>query len=364
MPTKPKKILFLVPYPLKLSPSQRFRFEQYFDLLSKKGFQFEVQSFLDEHNWQLFFEPGKTLIKILVLIKGLLKRIAALLSTLQYDFIFIHREVTPIGPPIFEWLISHFFKKRVIYDFDDALWLTDRAGESWLLRLVKWRNKVGAICRWSHKISCGNDYLASFAKKYNLNVVTNPTTVDTNAIHNPSLYKKAETKNHDVVIGWTGSHSTLKYLNESADLLRQIEQKFPDVKVMVIADQKPDLKLKSLHFVRWNAETEIADLMEFDVGIMPLPDDSWAKGKCGFKALQYMALKIPAIASPVGVNNKIIDHGQNGFLCNTLEEWDLALTKLIENKSLREKMGERGREKVISNYSVDSNSNLFLKLFE
>jgi glycosyltransferase involved in cell wall biosynthesis len=188
--------------------------------------------------------------------------------------------------------------------------------------------------------------------------------VDTVAIHNPALFDKPKTRSHSVVIGWTGSHSTLKYLNDSVTMLQQIEQKFHDVKIMVIADRKPDLKLKKLQFVRWSAETEIADLMKFDIGIMPLPDDNWTKGKCGFKALQYMALKIPAIASPVGVNNKIIDHGCNGFLCNTHEEWLLALTQLIEDSTLREKMGEHGRQKVITSYSVKSNSDLFLKLFE
>ena len=364
MPTKPKKILFLVPYPLKESPSQRFRFEQYFALLSEKGFTFEIHSFLKSNNWRLFFKPGKLLRKASILFIGFIRRLLLLLRARRFDFIFIHREVTPVGPPIFEWLLSQLLQKKIIYDFDDAIWLADKKDEAWYLRFVKWRRKVGAICRWSYKVSSGNVYLASFAKQYNSNVVVNPTTIDTAAVHNPSLFPTEKSKKQGIVIGWTGSHSTLKYLVGSAAILSQIEVAFPNVQFMVIADRRPNLRLNNMLFVPWSYESEIQDLLSIDIGIMPLPNDKWTKGKCGFKALQYMALKIPAIASPVGVNNQIIDHGINGFLCSTPEEWSSALTKLIKDKELRQQMGEHGRNKVIDHYSVESNSSLFLKLFE
>lgn len=364
MPVKPKRILFLIPYPLKESPSQRFRFEQYFPLLTEQGFQFEIQSFLSLKNWKLFFVPGKLLKKVSVLSVGFLKRFSLLIKVKHFDFIFIHRETTPLGPPVYEWILTKLFQKKIIYDFDDAIWLTDRTDETLLLRLLKWRKKVATICRWSYKVSCGNDYLASFAKQYNSNVVVNPTTVDTTTHHNPALFPLDRQERQGIVIGWTGSHSTLKYLQDSVPILSQIECTFPNVKFTVIADRKPELRLKNLHFIPWNPETEIRDLMNLDIGIMPLPDDKWSQGKCGFKALQYMALKIPAIASRVGVNDQIIDDGVNGYLCTTGEEWLSALTKLIENQSMRLQMGARGRDKVINRYSVTSNSSLYLNLFE
>ena len=294
---------------------------------------------------------------------GFAKRATIPFKAYRYDFVFIHREATPLGPPVIEWFLAKILNKKIIYDFDDAIWLPENNNESPLKRFVKWRHKIAAICRWSSRVSCGNQYLSDFARNHNTNVVLNPTTIDTVLVHNPALYKKTP-PSESVVIGWTGSHSTLKYLHEAAEILRGIQHKFPTIQIVVIADKKPDLKLKSVHFIPWNAESEIKDLMKFDIGIMPLSDNIWTKGKCGFKALQYMALKIPAVASPVGVNTSIIQNGENGFLCSSPQEWEAALCTLITDPNLRERMGELGRIKVINSYSVLSNSSTFLALFE
>jgi glycosyltransferase involved in cell wall biosynthesis len=359
----PIKILFLVPYPLKESPSQRFRFEQYFSTLEKKGYSYSVRSFLNSQNWHLFFKEGNFGLKTWAISLGLVKRFLMLFEVRLYDFVFIHREATPIGPPIIEWILTKVFRKKIIYDFDDAIWLTDRRKESSILRILKWRSKVKYVCKWSLKVSCGNDYLCSFASKFNQHVTYNPTTVDTENHHNPSLFSVPE-NNEKIVIGWTGSYSTLKYLSEIEGVLKKMEDENPLVEFIIIADQKPDLPLKNLTFISWNIETEIADLLNFDIGIMPLPDDEWAKGKCGFKLLQYMALKIPSVASPVGVNSTIIDHGINGFLAESPDDWLKYMICLINDKDLRKKIGKSGRKKVIDYYSVLSNSTRFTSLFE
>src|SRR5690606_29515632 len=150
-----KKILFLVPYPLQESPSQRFRFEQYFGQLQQQGYRYKVQSFLNSDNWRAFFRPGNIITKAVALLSGFCKRIFIVLPSPMYDFVFIHREVTPVGPPVFEWLLAKVFRRKIIYDFDDAIWLTDRPDESWFFKLVKWRSKVASICSWSIKVSCG-----------------------------------------------------------------------------------------------------------------------------------------------------------------------------------------------------------------
>ncbi|MDH5398960.1 MAG: glycosyltransferase family 4 protein, partial [Cyclobacteriaceae bacterium] len=122
--------------------------------------------------------------------------------------------------------------------------------------------------------------------------------------------------------------------------------------------------LNSLRFVPWNKETEVRDLMQIDVGLMPLTDDPWSRGKCGFKALQYMALGIPCLASPVGVNEQIIDHGVNGYLCGNENDWKKHIVSLLKDENLRKRLGQKGREKVIEDYSVDSNSSNFISLFD
>lgn len=356
------KILFLVPYPLKLSPSQRFRFEQYFKALEEKRLTYETQSFLDSHTWQIFFKPGQAPRKAWLLLRGFLRRLFVLMRVPAFDYIFIHREVTPLGPPVFEWIIAHIFRKKIIYDFDDAIWLTDRAQEPWLLRTLKWRSKVAAICRWSYKVSVGNHYLGDYARQYNANVVYNPTTLDTDSLHNPAqLHKRHQPPR--LVIGWTGSHSTLKYLEPLQPVLAALEKRYPQLLVHIIADRRSNLDLQSLVFVPWNLASEIEDLYQLDIGIMPLPDDEWSKGKCGFKALQYMSLGIPTVASPVGVNVDIVADGVNGLLATTPEEWEQALVRLMEDPALRHRLGEHGKTTVLERYSVRSNTASVLSLF-
>lgn len=358
-----KKVLFVIPYPLGEAPSQRFRFEQYFDALRAHSVEYNVQSFLTKHNWRIFYGKGKILQKTLALLSGFWRRTVGLVDAWRADYVFIHREASPIGPPLFEWIIAQVLRKRIIYDFDDAIWLTDKR-ESVINRLIKNRGKISTICKWSYRISCGNQYLADYARKYNRKVTVNPTTIDADRVHNPDIVESRQHHDGTIVIGWTGSHSTLKYLELLEATLQNIEVTNPTVSFVVIADRPPKLKLSRLSFVPWNENSEVADLMKLDIGLMPLPDDEWSKGKCGFKILQYMSLRIPSVSSAVGVNPEIVTQGENGFLCATQEEWLQYVQLLIENASLRKKFGDAGRQTVLERYSVTSNTSRFLSLFE
>jgi glycosyltransferase involved in cell wall biosynthesis len=358
-----KSILFLVPYPAGQAPSQRFRFEQYLQALRNAGAAISLQSFWDESTWRILYQKGHTMRKSFGFLLGKLKRVYVLLSLHKYDFVFIHREVLPIGPPVLEWMIAKVFKKKIIYDFDDAIWLPNTSENNQIVSALKWHRKVRSICRWSYKVSCGNEYLAAYARQFNTRVILNPSTIDTELLHNPSLFGAPPER--PLTIGWTGSHSTLSYLNQFQPVLKWLEDHVTvQFRFLVIADQAPSLKFKSLEYLPWKKETEMEDLMKIDIGIMPLMDDPWAKGKCGFKILQYMALGIPTVASPVGVNTKIIAHGANGFLCNSVDEWQKSLESLIASKELRLLIGSAGRKNVIENYSVSSNTGNFLSLFE
>lgn len=357
------RILFLVPYPLRQSPSQRFRFEQYLALLKVQGHAVQIQSFLPTDKWRLFYRSGHSVSKALMVVNGFIKRAGVLFTLGRYDRIFIHREAAPVGPPLIEWFIGRVLRKKIIYDFDDAIWLTDKKNERWLEHTLRSRSKVASVCTWSHIISCGNEYLRQYALRFNRNALLNPTTIDTENIHNRARHSPTARVSDRVVIAWTGSHSTLKYLYLLEGVLRHIQQQFTEVDLVVIADIPPKMDLPRIIFRPWSSETEISDLIDADIGIMPLPDDEWSKGKCGFKALQYMALEIPAVASDVGVNPEIIKDGVNGRLCSNDEHWLTALEELIIDPVLRKKLGSAGRKTVVDRYSVISNSDNFLSLF-
>lgn len=357
------KILFLTPYPKGQAPSQRFRFEQYFKALESNGWTLHHQSFLSQPDWLILYSKGHVFQKLLILVKGYGKRLLSLLRMHHVKYVFIHRETAPFGPPILEWIIAKILRKRIIYDFDDAIWLTDKKNESKIEKYLRYRSKVGSTCKWSYKISCGNRYLAEYAKKFNQQIIINPTTIDTTVLHNPELYSETPTT-EGVIIGWTGSHSTLKYIDSIVPVIQKLQAVYSFVDFLIIANEKPDLNISRMKFIRWTRETEAEDLLKIDIGIMPLPDDEWSKGKCGFKALQYMAMKKPCVASPVGVNSEIVEHGVNGFLAENSEEWYNHLEKLVRDKALRQQMGQSGRQKIIKNYSVASNTSTFLSLFE
>ena len=356
------KILFLIPYPVKEAPSQRFRFEQYFHFLKENGFQISCKSFWDEQTWKILYKSGHLLQKAVGFIKGVAFRLTVLFQLNKFDFVFIHRECLPIGPPIVEFVIARILKKKIIYDFDDAIWLPNTSEENKIVALLKWHSKVASICKWSHKVSCGNSFLANYARQFNTNVVINPTTVDTLNLHNPSNYPTK--KSTSIVIGWTGTQSTIHYIKSLVPVLEKLAEKSScPLRFLIIANKDPELKLKFVDFKVWSKETEIEDLLQIDIGLMPLTNDIWASGKCGFKALQYMALEIPALVSPVGVNTEIVDNGINGYWCTTEDDWIESLEKLIVDKQLCEKMGIEARKKVTENYSVSSNSSTFLGLF-
>lgn len=426
------KILLLCPYPHGQAPSQRFRFEQYLDFLEQKRLAINQQGFLDEQTWNILYKPGNQVGKIKGIIKGFVKRFLLLFTVFQYDFVFIHREATPLGPPFIEWVIAKVFCKKIIYDFDDAIWLANTSQENKIAAALKYHGKVKAICKWSYLVTCGNSYLADFARQYNDNVKVVPTTIDTSyhsrtnkvesrkteelepttKMQEPRLEdqdarvknQESRTKNqeprvknqvplssqqsvicnlqssisslqspyslltthysilHTPIIGWTGTHSTEKYLDELLPVLQELEKDYSFI-FRVISNHNPALPLTSFEYQPWNKASEIDDLSQFDIGVMPLEDNEWAKGKCGFKGLQYMALGIATVMSPVGVNKEIIQQDENGFLASSSKEWKAILAQLLDNAVLRKQVGEKGVKTIEQVYSVKANESVYLSFF-
>ena len=354
------KVLFIVPYPVRHAPSQRFRVELFKPILDAADVDYTIAPFMDEHTWNILYKDGSTLQKAVGILKGYFKRLKhVFVDAPKHDYIFIHREAAPLGPPIFEWLLAKLLSKKIIFDFDDAIWIENTSSQNKLAGLLKAAWKTKYTCRWAYKVVGGNDYLCNFAKQYNKQVVRIPTCVDTEHKHN----KQKEHKDGQVTIGWTGSHSTLFYLDEIIDVLKELEETY-NTRFVVIANKEPELSLKNWEFIKWNEQTEVEDLLKLDIGIMPLKEDPWSEGKCGFKLIQYMSLGIPAVASPVGVNKVIIEEGQNGYLCTIKEEWINALKQLINDTAQRAKLGAAGKEKIQAEYSVASQKDNFIQLFQ
>ena len=354
----PMTILFITPYPFDQAPSQRFRFEQYFEVLKRNDWEISQESFLDSKTWAIFYKKGMLLSKLWGIAKGIIRRHLLFFKLHRYDLIFIHREACFIGPPYFEWIYANVFKKKIIFDFDDAIWLRDVSEANSRLSFLKRSEKTAKIIKYSSFIIAGNDYLGDYARLYNNHVTIIPTTIDTN------YHRSGNNTSSRIRIGWTGSITTNKHFEMLIPLLKKLNEHYGDKIEFITISNKPTANGGlPINYIKWNRDSEIKDLQKIDIGIMPLPDDEWAKGKCGFKGLQYMALEIPTIMSPVGVNTEIIQDGINGYLATTEQEWFDKLSLLIESKELREKIGKSGRTTVQDKYSVEANKQKYLQLF-
>jgi glycosyltransferase involved in cell wall biosynthesis len=342
------------------SPGQRFRFEQYLDHLRKNGFECQISYLINENDDLIFYAEGKYFQKFLFFLKSLWHRWIDIKTMQDFDLVFIYREAHMMGTTFFEKRMKTAGVKMVL-DFDDSIWLKDVSNGNKKLAFLKKPSKTKRLVAMAEACIVGNQYLADYALKYNSNVFVVPTTIDTNQY----LLKNKTNTSPKICIGWTGSSTTIKHFSLAVPFLQKLKDKYGDkICFRVISDQPYTGTLTDLENIRWSRETEMEDLSVIDIGIMPLPNDPWSKGKCGFKGLQYMALEIPAVMSPVGVNNDIIVHGVNGFLANDEKQWIEILSKLIENKELRKITGVEGRRTVEEKYSYHSQKDRYVRIFQ
>ncbi len=354
-----KKVLFICLHRPGRSPGQRFRFEQYLDFLRENGYDCKLSYLLNAREDKAFYSKGKFVRKVFIYVKTLLRRTGDWFGMNKYDIIFIFRDALMTGSTFFEKRFARS-RAKIIFDFDDAIWLQNVSDANKKLSFLKDAEKTGTIIKLSHLVFAGNQYLSDYASRFNSNIVIVPTTIDT-AQYLPSQNGR---EHQQVCIGWSGSFSTIQHFALAIPPLRRIKDKYGDkVKFKIIGDANYYCKELETQGVAWVASTELKDLSEIDIGVMPLPDDEWAKGKCGLKGLQYMALGIPTLMSPVGVNSEIIQHGVNGYLPASEDEWVEDISKLIESKECRVKIGNAGRDTVVNKYSVEAWKGKYLEYF-
>ena len=352
------RVLFVAAHRPDRSPSQRFRFEQYLDFLKENGFECDFSWLVSQDDDSFLYKHGNYFRKFSFLRKSYRIRKNDLRNADKYDIIFVQREALMFRSTRFEEGFSK--KTKLLFDFDDAIWLMDVSDGNRNWRWLKDPSKTSHIIEMSHMIFAGNRYLAEYAKQFNDNVKIIPTTIDTN-YHKK---KNGAKNNHRICIGWAGSTTTIKHFRMAENFLIRLKEKYGDrIYFKLIGDVEYENTQLGLKGTAWNISSEIEDLSEFDIGIMPLPDDEWAKGKCGFKGLQYMSMQIPAVMSPVGVNTEIIEDGVNGFLASSDDEWIEKLSLLIDSEELRRKLGADGRKTVLEKYSVESQKENYLDFF-
>lgn len=355
-----KKILFIASHRKDRAPNQRFRFEQYFDFLEENGFKCELSFLLNEDDDKLIYSRGNFIGKARLILKNIRHRMHDLKKINDYDIIFIVRDALMIRSTYFEKQFARA-RGKIVYDFDDAIWINDTSDANKFFSWLKNPTKINETIKNADLVFAGNEYLKQYALQFNDSVIIVPTTINTEE-YKPIPH---EQKSSPITIGWSGSLTTIKHFKYALPFLTELKKEYGDkLRIKVIGDSSYRNDELSIQGIAWSKKNELADLSEIDIGIMPLPDDAWAKGKCGLKGLQYMSLAIPTVMSPVGVNSEIIKDGINGLLAATTEEWILKIKMLIENPQLRMKLGNAARETVLKHYSVEANKHLYLESFK
>ena len=353
-----KKIIVVCPNPEGFAPGQRLKYEQYFDNWRQNGYDITVKPFVSNAFQKVVYKKGHYFLKFRYTVLGYLKRVKLLLYIKEYDIAYIFLWVTPFGFPLFEMLYCKL-ANYIIYDIDDLVYTTNK-NAPWYSKLLKTKYKpIYLMKKAGHVITC-TPYLDQFVRRFNNNTTDISSTVDTSEKY---VCVNSYTNDNPLVIGWSGSHSTVQYFMIIKNVLLAIQKKYPSIIIRVMGGSNIEIADLRVESTEWSEEKEIATLQSFDIGIYPLPDEQWVYGKSGLKAIQYMALGIPTIATAIGTNFRVIENEISGYLVNSEEEWIEKLTMLIENPQLRRKIGMAGRLKVEEYFSVSANQQKYLNAF-
>jgi glycosyltransferase involved in cell wall biosynthesis len=353
------RALVLVNKARGISPGQRFRIEQWEPHLREEhGVEVEYRPFESPALTRVLYENGKAPEKAMLLLRDIARRGSIVGAARDYDVVVVYREAALMGPPVYEWLLSRT-DVPLVYDFDDAIWMAPKhaaLSTNDAFRMLKFTRKTATICKWAGVVTVGNEYLATWARKRNPEVHVVPTSIDLESYPVQAPVPQGE----PFTVVWSGTFSTLPHLELARAALESLAKRRP-VRLNVICDRPLALPFGGVdtRFIRWQANAEAQAIGTGHVGIMPLPDDEFTRGKCACKALQYMAAGRVAVASPVGVNADILRHRENGFLASTDQEWTEILDELAWSFALRDRVAAEGRKTVEERFSAQRSAGLF-----
>lgn len=346
---RPVRVLALSPIPEE-GAGCRFRVSQYVPYLALKGFQVTLSPFFTPELFRIVYQRGRYVHKAVLVARQTLRRFWLFTAIRNFDLCLVYREAFPIGPPLIELALSRREGLGLVYDFDDAIFLPNTSLANRIVAPLKYPKKVPTIIRESDHVVAGNRYLGDYARAYNRAVTVIPTCVDTTRFVPRAAHR--EPPGSRPVIAWIGSPTTVPYLVSLGDVLRRVASSHRFVLRVSGATSPVEFPGVVVENIPWSLEREVSLFNSCDIGIYPLWDDPWAQGKCGFKAIQFMACGVPVVVAAVGVNREIIEDGVNGFLAATETEWVDKLGWLLADPQLREKFGREGRRTVEERYSL------------
>lgn len=336
------RVLLLSRYD-RLGASSRLRSFQYLPYLEQAGFEVTIAPLFDD-DYVRGLSSG--IISWYSILKAYWTRLRFILKAKQFDLVWLEYEMLPWLP---SWIELTLFPKNIpmVVDYDDAIFHRYDQHHSRLVRKLLGQ-KIDAVMRRAAVVIVGNDYLGDRAKQAGAKrVVVLPTVVDVNR------YATVETANTQAVtIGWIGQPSTAKYLTQLVPELNGILLKH-GAHIVAIGPKASQFQFLPVDVKPWAEDTEVAEIQQFDIGIMPLTDSFWERGKCGYKLIQYMACGKPVVATPIGINNIIVRQGENGFLADSQAEWCEALDRLCADATLRKQMGAKGRKMIEQKYALN-----------
>lgn len=353
------KVLFLPKYP-KEGASSRYCLYQFIPFLKKNGIECDIYPFMSSKLFKLSLLEGKSFEKISLLLVAVLKRLLILIIFKKYDLIFIHRELISFGAPILEKIICSS-KIPTIFCYDDALFIYKKNETNKFISLFKNTRKISDIFSMVDCVIASNGYLGEYASRF---------CSDTRVLEMPEDVKRISCKKRYAIatiftIGWIGSPSTEKYLQQIKPAFYYLLERNIEVRLKIIGGRNFSIEGLQVFHIPWDIMTEAKELHSFDVGIMPLPEEEeWSLGKSGGKARLYMAAGLPVICSAVGYNLKLIKNNETGFLVSGVEEWGHVLYKLASNPELREKIGIAARKYIEQNLSLDIIGPKYLQIIQ
>ncbi len=350
------RALTLVSKAQGISPGQRFRLEQWAPhLRARHGIDLDFVPFESPALSRTLYQPGRYAAKAALVLKDSLRRFAHVLRARRYDVVVLFREAGLVGPPVHEALLTRLGVPLVL-DFDDAIWRLSGGGVNGVFSRLRFPGKTARLCSGAATVSVGNAYLADYARRFNSDVHVVPTTIE--LADYPAQEEPPAEAPFTVV--WTGSHSTLAHLEGARAALEALARR-RKLRLRIICDRPPARPFSGVdtEFVPWSAQAESSQVAAGHVGIMPLPDDEFARGKCALKALQCMAVGRPVVVSPVGANRDVVRPGENGYWAATDEEWVQALDGLAASREERARLGAAARLTVERGYSAVHGAALF-----